>query len=57
MATSEGAKLSQVIRQKLEELKKLCKGLDEETASRAPSGRWSPKQRGVGSDQVNSLIE
>ena len=26
------------------ELKKLCEGLDEETASRAPVGRWSPKE-------------
>jgi hypothetical protein len=29
---------------KIEELKELCKGIDEATASRAPSGRWSPKQ-------------
>jgi hypothetical protein len=44
MATSTGSQLAQGIRQKIEELKKLCKGLDESTASRAPSGRWSPKE-------------
>ena len=44
MSTSEGAQLSQMIRRKVEEFKKLCEGLDEDTASRAPSGRWSPKQ-------------
>ena len=44
MATPEGAPLAQTIRQKVEELKRLCKGLDEKTASRAPAGRWSPKQ-------------
>jgi hypothetical protein len=36
--------LSQLIRQKVDEMKRLCQGLDEKTASRAPSGRWSPKQ-------------
>lgn len=44
MSTSEGARLSQVIRQKMEEFKKLCKGMDEDTASRAPKGRWSPRE-------------
>jgi len=44
MATSTGDQLAQGIRQKIEELKKLCKGLDERTASRAPAGRWSPKE-------------
>jgi len=43
MAT-EGVRLSQVIRQKMEQFKGLCKGIDEKTASRAPEGRWSPKQ-------------
>jgi len=28
----------------MEELKKVCAGVDEATASRAPSGRWSPKE-------------
>lgn len=44
MATSTGTQLAQGIRQKMEELKKVCKGLDESTASRAPAGRWSPKE-------------
>jgi hypothetical protein len=44
MATSTGNQLAQGIRRKIEELKKLCKGLDESTASRAPDGRWSPKE-------------
>ena len=44
MATSTGKQLAQGIRQKIEELKKVCEGLDEDTASRAPAGRWSPKE-------------
>jgi hypothetical protein len=40
----EGRELSQIMRQKTEEFKKLCEGLDERTASAAPVGRWSPKQ-------------
>ena len=44
MATSTGIQLAQSIRQKIEELKRVCEGLDESTASRAPAGRWSPKE-------------
>ncbi|MGA2518747.1 MAG: maleylpyruvate isomerase [Thermodesulfobacteriota bacterium] len=44
MATSTGNQLAQNIRRKMDELKKLCKGLDESTASRAPDGRWSSKE-------------
>src|SRR5512139_2070287 len=44
MATSKGFQLAQNIRQKIEELKRVCQGLDESTASRAPAGRWSPKE-------------
>jgi len=44
MPPSEGAQLSQMIHRKIEELKALCKGVDEDTASRAPAGRWSPKE-------------
>jgi hypothetical protein len=44
MATSKGDQLAQNIRQKMDELKKLCKGVDESTASRAPDGRWSSKE-------------
>jgi hypothetical protein len=44
MASQQAATLSQLIRQKVDELKRLCEGLDDTTASRAPSKRWSPKQ-------------
>ncbi len=44
METMNGAQLSQAIRQKAGEFKKVCEGIDEETASRAPEGRWSPKE-------------
>ena len=44
MAASTGSQLARSIRQKVEELKAVCKGLDERTASAAPPGRWSPKQ-------------
>lgn len=44
MATSTGAQLAEGIRRKIEELKKVCEGVDEETAARAPAGRWSPKE-------------
>jgi hypothetical protein len=44
MATSTGKQLAQGIRQKIGELKKVCEGLDEDMASRAPQGRWSPKE-------------
>jgi hypothetical protein len=44
MATSTGKQLAQDIRQKLEGLKSVCDGVDEKTASRAPEGRWSPKE-------------
>jgi hypothetical protein len=44
MANSTGKQLAQSIRKKVEDLKKVCEGLDENTASRAPEGRWSPKE-------------
>jgi DoxX len=44
MATTTGDQLAQSIRRKIEELKKVCQGLDESTASCAPAGRWSPKE-------------
>jgi hypothetical protein len=44
MATSTGNQLAQSARQRIEELKKVCEGVDESTASRAPAGRWSPKE-------------
>jgi hypothetical protein len=44
MATSTGIQLAQSIRRSIEELKRVCEGIDETTASRAPEGRWSPKE-------------
>jgi hypothetical protein len=44
MPTREGTRLAQNIRQKIGEIKRLCENLDEQTASRGPSDRWSPKQ-------------
>jgi hypothetical protein len=44
MPTPEAVQLSEAIRRNAEDFKALCKGLDEETASRAPADRWSPKQ-------------
>jgi len=44
MAASTGNQLAQGIRQKIAELKNMCEGIDENTASRAPAGRWSPKE-------------
>jgi hypothetical protein len=44
MGSSEGKVLAELIRQKSGEFSRLFVGLDEATASRAPSGRWSPKE-------------
>jgi hypothetical protein len=44
MATIDGTQLSQTIQAKTAEMIRLCEGLDDETASRSPSGRWTPKQ-------------
>jgi hypothetical protein len=44
MATSTGTQLAQSIRRKIEELRKVCGGIDESIASRAQAGRWSPKE-------------
>jgi len=66
MPTAEGAQLSIVICQKMEEMKALCKGIDEDAASRAPAGRWSPKEilshlcgpEGVGiSTTIQTILE
>lgn len=40
----DGKQLSQTVRQKAQEFKRVSEGIDEDTASRAPEGRWSPKQ-------------
>jgi len=44
MQTSQAAELSELIHRKVGDFKELCEGIDEETASLAPSGRWSPKE-------------
>ena len=44
MQTSQAAELSELIHRKVANFKELCEGLDEESASLAPSGRWSPKE-------------
>jgi hypothetical protein len=44
MQIPEASRLAQTIAQKVEDFKSICQGLDEETASHAPSGRWSPKE-------------
>jgi hypothetical protein len=44
MAEVNGEKLAGLVRQKIGEFSDLAKDLNEETASRAPEGRWSPKQ-------------
>lgn len=44
MTTVTGIQLAQDIRQKLADLQNICAGIDENIASRAPAGRWSPKE-------------
>jgi len=44
MSTPTGNQLAESIRQKIKALKKVCGALDESKATRAPEGRWSPKE-------------
>jgi hypothetical protein len=44
MPTAEAARLARLVEEKIGEFMDVCKGIDEETASRAPEGRWTPKQ-------------
>jgi hypothetical protein len=44
MATLTGPELAHRISLKVEELKKVCAGVDDDTAARAPAGRWSPME-------------
>lgn len=44
MATAEAARLVKLIQEKIGTFRDACKGIDEDAASRAPEGRWSPKQ-------------
>ena len=44
MSTLTGIQLAQGIRQRIEDLKKACNGIDETSGSCAPAGRWTPKE-------------
>lgn len=44
MTISTGSQLAQRIRRRIKDLKGIGEGVDENTASRAPAGRWSPKE-------------
>jgi len=44
MATQTGEQLAEGIRQTVEDLAKACAGLGEDAATRAPEGRWTPKE-------------
>lgn len=44
MQTPESLRLSHMIRRNVDDFMRLCEGLDEETASLAPAGKWSPKE-------------
>ncbi len=44
MTDQDAKEIAQGLRTKVAEFRKSCEGLDEESSSRAPEGRWSPKQ-------------
>lgn len=44
MADQNGKEIAKGVLAKKAEFRKACEGLDEDSASRAPEGRWSPKQ-------------
>ncbi len=44
MNDMNGKEIAQTVRAKMAEFRRTCEGLDEESSSRAPEGRWSPKQ-------------
>jgi hypothetical protein len=44
MSTTDAATLVNMIDKEITELGIVCEGIDEQTAGRAPEGRWSPKQ-------------
>jgi hypothetical protein len=44
MTKAAGNQLAKDIRQNIADLQAVCRGVDEETACRAPAGRWSPKE-------------
>ena len=44
MTDQNGKEIAQAVLAKMDEFRHACEGLDEESSSRAPEGRWSPKQ-------------
>jgi len=44
MATQTGEQLAEGIRRTIDDLAKACAGLGEDAATRAPEGRWTPKE-------------
>lgn len=44
MADKNGEQLARELRDAMEELGRACAGVDEAAASRAPEGRWTPKE-------------
>ncbi len=44
MADQNGQEIAQEVRRKMAEFRSTCEGLNEETSSQSPKGRWSPKQ-------------
>jgi hypothetical protein len=44
MADQDGKEIARGVRTKMAEFRKSCEGLDEKSSTRAPEGRWSPKQ-------------
>jgi len=44
MPNQNGKEVAQGVLTKMAEFREVCEGLDEESSSRAPEGRWSPKQ-------------
>ncbi len=44
MADPNGKEIAQAVLAKMDEFRHACEGLDDESSSRAPEGRWSPKQ-------------
>ncbi len=44
MSASDGKEIARAVLEKMDEFRHVCDVLDEESSSRAPEGRWSPKQ-------------
>lgn len=44
MAGQNGKEIAQTVRTKMVEFRHTCEGLDEESSSRSPENRWSPRQ-------------